>query len=125
MSWSNRKYRSFDIARASNTQHKLSTYHLLDERGCVRTFSLSNDTQERNNKMKRPPSHAEQAPMPTALKFQRTSLSACIILAPLSITLYILAWPENPQPVVLNSTMAGPIVTSTMADPTGNTLHFI
>jgi len=63
--------------------------------------------------------------MPTALKFQRTSLSACIILAPLSITLYILAWPENPQPVVLNSTMAGPIVTSTMAGPTGNTLHFI
>src|SRR6266516_1235955 len=75
--------------------------------------------------MKRPPSHSEQAPLSTAFTFQRTSLSACIILAPLSITLYVLAWPENPAPVVLNSTMAAPIVTSIMAGPTGNTLHFI
>src|SRR5947209_6943013 len=85
----------------------------------------TNDTQERNNPMKRPPSHSQQGPMPSALKFQRASLSACIILAPLSITLYILAWPENPAPVVLNSTTAAPIVTSAMAGPTGNTLHFI
>jgi len=63
--------------------------------------------------------------MPSALKVQRTLLAACIILAPLSITLFVLAWPENPQPVVFNSTMAAPIVTSTMAGPTGNTLHFI
>jgi hypothetical protein len=63
--------------------------------------------------------------MPTALIFQRLSLSACIILAPLSITLYVLAWPENPAPVVFHSTMAAPIVTSTMAGPLGNTLHFI
>ena len=63
--------------------------------------------------------------MLTALTFQRMSLAACIILAPLSITLYILAWPENPAPVVLNSTTAAPIVTSIMAGPTGNTLHFI
>jgi hypothetical protein len=63
--------------------------------------------------------------MPTALKLQRTLLAACIILAPLSITLFVLAWPENPQPVVFNSTQAAPIVTSTMAGPTGNTLHFI
>src|SRR6266699_6843315 len=70
-------------------------------------------------------SHPEQIPTPAYLKLQRTSLSACIILAPLSITLYILAWPENPAPVVFHSTMAAPIVTSTMAGPTGNTLHFI
>ena len=43
--------------------------------------------------MKLPLSHPEHAAVPTALKFQRTLLAACIILAPLSITLYILAWP--------------------------------
>src|SRR5438270_2342817 len=75
--------------------------------------------------MKLPLSHSEQAPMPTALKFQRMSLAACIILAPVSITLYVLAWPENPAPVVFHSTMAAPIVTSIMAGPTGNALHFI
>src|SRR5207253_8397720 len=55
----------------------------------------------------------------------RALLAICIILAPVSITLYALAWPENPAPVVLNSTTAAPIVTSTVAGPTGNTLHFI
>ena len=68
---------------------------------------------------------AEPAPMPTALKLRRTLLAACIILAPLSIALYILAWPENPAPVVVNATTPAPIVTSAMAGPTGNTLHFI
>jgi hypothetical protein len=52
-------------------------------------------------------------------------LSACIILAPLSLTLYILAWPENPAPVAFNNTVAAPIVTSIMAGSLGNTLHFI
>ena len=64
-------------------------------------------------------------PMHPAFKLQRTLLAACIILAPLSITLFVLAWPENPAPVAFNSTVAAPIVTSTMAGPTGNTLHFI
>jgi hypothetical protein len=68
---------------------------------------------------------AEPAPMPTALRLQRTLLAACIIFAPLSITLYILAWPENPAPVVVNATTPAPIVTSAMAGPIGNTLHFI
>jgi hypothetical protein len=63
--------------------------------------------------------------MPTTFRLQRTLLAACIILAPLSITLYILAWPENPAPVVVNATTPAPIVTSTMAGPTGNTLHFL
>lgn len=75
--------------------------------------------------MKLSPSHSEKVPLSTALTFQRYAFSACIILAPLSITLYILAWPENPAPVVLNNTMAAPIVTSIMAGPLGNTLHFI
>jgi hypothetical protein len=70
-------------------------------------------------------SAAEQVPVHGAIKLQRTLLAACIILAPLSIALYVLAWPENPAPVVFNSTAAAPIDTSMMAGPTGNTLHFI
>jgi hypothetical protein len=42
-----------------------------------------------------------------------------------SLTVYVLAWPENPAPVVFNSTQGAPIVTSTMAGPAGNLLHFI
>ena len=57
--------------------------------------------------------------------FQRRLLAACIILAPLSLALYVLAWPENPAPVVINNTQAAPVVTSVMAGPTGNVLHFI
>src|SRR5918912_3845609 len=72
-----------------------------------------------------PGSVAEPAPMSTTFRLQRTLLAACIILAPLSITLYVLAWPENPAPVVVNATTPAPIVTSAMAGPTGNTLHFI
>jgi hypothetical protein len=68
---------------------------------------------------------AEPAPIPTALSLQRKLLAACIILAPLSITLYILAWPENPAPVVVNATTPAPIATSAMAGPLGNTLHFV
>src|SRR5438270_724573 len=75
--------------------------------------------------MELPASDSQQTPMHSALKLQRTLLAACIILGPLSITLYVLAWPENPAPVVFNSTQAAPIDTSIMAGPTGNTLHFI
>jgi hypothetical protein len=68
---------------------------------------------------------AEPLPQPGALQFQRLLLAGCIVLAPLSLTLYVLAWPENPAPVVFNSTQAAPIATSVMAGPGGNTLHFI
>jgi hypothetical protein len=70
-------------------------------------------------------SRAEQVVVPSHVRFQRILLAACIILAPVSISLYVLAWPENPAPVVFNSTTAAPIVTATMAGPMGNTLHFI
>jgi hypothetical protein len=73
-------------------------------------------TQGRNNKMKRPPSHAEQAPVSSAFTFQRWSLAACIILAPLSITLYLVTWEGN---------LRSPLIASAMAGSTGNTLHFI
>src|SRR5436305_15100518 len=60
--------------------------------------------------------HSEQAPVSTAFTFQRVSLAACIILAPLSITLYLVSWPGN---------LRQPLMASAMAGPTGNTLHFI
>src|SRR5690349_10552774 len=73
-------------------------------------------TQGRNNKMKQAPSHAEQTPVSSAFTFQRWSLAACIILAPLSITLYLVSWEGNQR---------SPLIASAMAGPTGNTLHFI
>jgi hypothetical protein len=66
--------------------------------------------------MKRPSSHLEQAPVSSAFTFQRMSLAACIILAPLSITLYLVSWAGN---------LREPLIDSAMASPTGNTLHFI
>jgi hypothetical protein len=55
----------------------------------------------------------------TAFTFQRLSLAACIMLAPLSITLYIVSWEGNQRAPL------GPLISSAMAGPTGNTLHFI
>jgi hypothetical protein len=66
--------------------------------------------------MKLSPSHSEQARVSTALTFQRISLAVCIILAPLSITLYLVTWEGN---------LREPLIASAMAGPTGNTLHFI
>ena len=66
--------------------------------------------------MKLPSSHLEQAPVSSAFTFQRMSLAACIILAPLSITLYLVSWAGN---------LREPLIDSAMASPTGNTLHFI
>ncbi len=66
--------------------------------------------------MNLPPSHSEQAPVSTAFTFQRMSLVACIIFAPLSITLYLVTWEGN---------LRAPLTASAMAGPTGNTLHFI
>lgn len=60
--------------------------------------------------------YGEQAPMHPALRFQRMSLAACILLAPLSITLYLVSWDGN---------LRQPLLASAMASPTGNTLHFI
>jgi hypothetical protein len=59
---------------------------------------------------------SEQAPVSSAFTFQRLSLAACIILAPLSITLYLVSWPGN---------LRQPLLATAMAGPTGNTLHFI
>src|SRR5437868_10652941 len=66
--------------------------------------------------MKLSPSHSEQPGVSTAFTFQRMSLAACIILAPLSITLYLVSWPGN---------LRQPLMASAMAGPTGNTLHLI
>ena len=71
-----------------------------------------------------PTSEGSPGGLHPAQRLQRILLAACILLAPLSITLYILAWPENPAPVVTGS-QAAPIATSLMAGPLGNQLHFI
>ncbi len=60
--------------------------------------------------------HSEQAEVATAFTFQRVSLAACILLAPLSITLYLVSWQGN---------LRMPLIASAMAGPTGNTLHLI
>ena len=69
--------------------------------------------------MKLPPSRSEQAAVSTAFTFQRVSLAACILLAPLSITLYLVSWEGNQRAPLT------PLITSAAAGPTGNTLHFI
>ena len=64
-------------------------------------------------------SYSDQLPMHPALAFQRISLAACILLMPLSITLYLLSWEGNQRAPLT------PLMTSAMAGATGNTLHFI
>jgi hypothetical protein len=59
---------------------------------------------------------AEQFPVPTYLKAQRALLATCIILAPLSITLYLVAWTGSGRQ---------PLVAAAMAGSTGNTLRLI
>src|SRR5438552_5115904 len=70
-------------------------------------------------KTETPQTHSEQVPVSTAFTFQRMSFAACIILAPLSITLYLLSWEGNQRAPLT------PLITSSMAGPTGNTMHFI
>ncbi len=54
--------------------------------------------------------------MPEYLRVQRRLLAACILLAPLSITLYLVSWSGNGRLPLLASAAAG---------SAGNTLHFI
>lgn len=61
-------------------------------------------------------SRSEQTRMHPALTFQRRSLAACILLAPLSISLYLVSWEGN---------LRQPLIDSAMAGSTGNMLHFI
>src|SRR6266581_838921 len=75
--------------------------------------------KEPTMKTETPQTHSEQAPVSTAFTFQRMSFAACIILAPLSITLYLVSWEGNQRAPLT------PLITSAMAGPTGNTLHFI
>jgi hypothetical protein len=50
-------------------------------------------------------SHSEQAPLHPALTFQRRSLAACILLAPLSISLYLITWEGNLRQPLIDSSM--------------------
>src|SRR5437764_14201634 len=69
--------------------------------------------------MKLPLAYSQQVEASTAFTFQRISLAACILLAPLSITLYLVTWEGNQRAPLT------PLITSAMAGPTDNTLHFI
>lgn len=60
--------------------------------------------------------HTEQAAMHPAFIFQRMCLAACILLAPLSISLYLVSWDGN---------LRQPLIASAAAGSTGNILHFI
>ncbi len=55
----------------------------------------------------------------SAYTFQRISLALCTLLMPFSITIYLLSWQGNQRAPLT------PLITSAMAGPTGNTLHFI
>jgi hypothetical protein len=73
------------------------------------------DLSRKDLKMKFSLSQSEQAVHPAYI-FQRICLAACIVLAPLSISLYLVSWPAN---------LRQPLIATTLAGPTGNTLHFI
>jgi hypothetical protein len=66
--------------------------------------------------MNLPRTRSEATKADAAFTFQRICLAACIIIAPLSLTLYLVSWQGNGR---------APLVASTMAGPTGNTLHLI
>lgn len=59
---------------------------------------------------------SEQALTPAYLRWQRAILAACIILAPLSLTLYLIAWLGSGRQ---------PLVAAAMAGTTGNTMRLI
>ncbi len=59
---------------------------------------------------------SRHSPTPDPLELPRRLLSASILLAPLSITLYLVSWEGN---------LRQPLVDSAAAGPSGNTLHFI
>jgi hypothetical protein len=53
---------------------------------------------------------------PSSPAWQRALLAACIILAPLSLTLYVFAWRSNGRE---------PLIAAALAGPTANTLRLI
>ncbi len=75
------------------------------------------------NELRQYPTRSDQAR--GMLGYQRVLLAACIVLAPLSLALYVLAWPENPANVVVNNTQAFMVRTAQMAGPAAHTLHMI
>jgi hypothetical protein len=66
--------------------------------------------------MKHASLQSEQIGASRAFAFQRISLAACIMLAPISITLYLVSWEGN---------LRTPLMLSATASPSANTLHLI
>jgi len=54
--------------------------------------------------------------MPKAIRVQRLLLGICILLTPLSISLYLVSWSQN---------LRYPLVATAAASPVANTLHLI
>jgi hypothetical protein len=63
-----------------------------------------------------PHSPSEEGSPPAVVIWQQRLLATCIILFPVSITLYLVTWPGNGRQ---------PLVASAMASPTANTLHLV
>lgn len=63
-----------------------------------------------------PPESAARTTVPAYLRWQRALLASCIVLAPLSLTLYLVTWPGN---------LRQPLVVAAAVSPTANVLHLI
>ena len=64
-----------------------------------------------------PITHGEQAPISIAFKVQRYALAACMLLAPLSVILFVYSWAPD--------LLRAPILASAQVGPVRNALHFI
>ena len=91
--------------------------YLNERENLMATRSSSSSLPDREHTASSAGMRPESAmpPVPTYLRVQRTLLAACILLAPLSITLYLVSWPGNGRL---------PLVASAAAGSTGNILHF-
>jgi hypothetical protein len=77
---------------------------------------LSNTEQDKKETKQLSISYPEIAPMSSVVKTQRQLLALWILLAPLSISIYAIAWAQD---------LKQPLLASAQAGPTGNLLHFI
>lgn len=64
----------------------------------------------------RQPEPATPSTVPAYLRWQRALLASCIVLAPFSLTLYLVTWPGN---------LRQPLVGAAAVSPTANVLHLI
>jgi len=117
MSWRSPRSIEKGILRTKRYGALVPTRHLVMKRRCL----MSNRSPERGIPVALPsqPDTARGSAhllTPSAPTWQRALLAACILLAPLSITLYLVAWTGSGRQ---------PFVAAAMADSTGNALRLI